>query len=403
MSVAFDEHDAALYLVHRQRLLKTIEEEVASTGSLLSSAGSAGLTANAATWQISEYLLSARKRDTVVFQTLEELGSAIFIDIWEHLDTDPELQQLLDEYLFEHRPLLDSMTEKFNRISDSRRKELEAHRDDLVRRYGSYEDDADGIRDILPFASDKEDRVELSHADVGDLLQDLANDDNLTDDEAAYVWHWFALGKSGFGLAGFNAKHDVKFDGRQLPYFVSPDGSPKEVRNDDIIGESNTSAHTVIHFADGYHVPLADASSAEASATVDDHESGLTDRLDWDLENDGDKVASKRTAHVLRAYKQTNNFSVFASSWNDAFVGRPESQQVPNPHVPTGTTTTTTQPADAPQEDASPVSPTTNTPDSPPAGTTTTTTANSPPPSSTTKEPWERYPPAPDTTRSTNQ
>ena len=149
----------------------------------------------------------------------------------------------------------------------------------------------------------------LNHRDVGDLLTDLAANNDLTDDEKAYVWSHFA----------YNTRsEDQRYD-------ITAGGADPLIVNDDIRGPNNTSNHTVVAFTDPYHGRLVDLSLDDAESAIVSKESSYLSRLaslavlNGDM-NEGDVNASYRQIQALKVFNETGDFSAFAEEWKHQFL-----------------------------------------------------------------------------------
>jgi len=217
---------------------------------------------------------------------------------------------------------------------------------------------------------------ELSHTNMGQILDDLSDLDTLSDVEKAYMWTTIANNKEDgawiFGIGGAEGDYKINNDG------INPDVIDSAYFNGDA-----TQGHTVVGFDDGYHGRMGNTSgdNGAAESEIIDHESGKglpswmgIPRLS---PNEGDANASLATVDAFRGFRE-GGFNEFADRWKDNMLAPPEEVV----EVPTGTTTTTTTVPDVPSGTSTTTTPnpptgtTTTVPESP-VGTTTTTTTTS--------------------------
>jgi hypothetical protein len=152
---------------------------------------------------------------------------------------------------------------------------------------------------------------ELDYHDIGNILNDVAGDHSLGEQDKAYLWTQIANHKLALGLNNPD------------PWYIpSNEGATPEVidsrRPDDSPG------HAFVGFTDPYHGPLAMlptmAESREAIHQHEESEGGAVARFFLGF-NQGDYNASVRTVEALRAYRQ-GGFAAFAAAWNQRFVQR---------------------------------------------------------------------------------
>jgi hypothetical protein len=155
----------------------------------------------------------------------------------------------------------------------------------------------------------------LDYRDVGNILNDIANDNQLSEPDRAYVWTKIA-----------DHKLTSTRDRDGALYFAATEGARPAVIDSNQAFDSP--GHAFVGFADRYHGRMAMMSEAQAIATIRDHENnegGLAGRIlrktpAWHY-NTGDFSASMRTVEALRAYR-AGGFAAFAATWNRLFVER---------------------------------------------------------------------------------
>ena len=188
----------------------------------------------------------------------------------------------------------------FEAIPPERQDKLFEIRDDLVKTHGEHT--TNPTLHQLPF-------YVLNHNEVGDLLIDLAANNDLTNDEKAYVWSHFS----------YNTRSE---DQR---YVLTAGGADPLVVNDDSRGSDNTSNHTIVSFTDDYHGGLVDLSLEDAESAIVSKESSYESRivalLVWNGDlNEGDVNASYRQIQALKVFNETGDFSAFAEEWKHQFL-----------------------------------------------------------------------------------
>ncbi|MBL8149189.1 MAG: hypothetical protein JNN15_04600 [Blastocatellia bacterium] len=226
-------------------------------------------------------------------------------------------QAALDPSTPRHQPLYNP----YEGISAQRQTQLDQEATRLLDKYADNDGSISGPYDPLTFT------------DFGDILNELAARNDLTDREKANVWTQIA-GRVQNG-----------------EYPLSNEGLPEELR--DSFRPETSTGHIVIGFNDTYHGDLAQDSPEEAVSRIIAHEEseggfigrtgrtvlstpivgeiasvfagrGVSERNyttnDSPL-NDGDVRASIAQVEALRAF-QDGGFNAYAREWNRVFLGR---------------------------------------------------------------------------------
>lgn len=142
----------------------------------------------------------------------------------------------------------------------------------------------------------------LDFKDVADIMDDIANNPGLTENERINVWSTIA------------AKRGASFP-------VAP-----EKANPDVLDSHNPADvwHAIITFSDGYHAPMAHSSPAVARATISFHERAGQGADQFRVGpgtgiNQGDINASTYQVEALRDYLD-GGFSAYAKTWRARFT-----------------------------------------------------------------------------------
>lgn len=287
-----------------------------------------------------------------VINPLEEEIAEIEAVLEELEPGTPEYDELLRELAdlknrntdFNNLPLGSEMGEYFNdNISKVRQAQLsELHRE-LVDQYLE--------------------NGELSHSDIGEILDDLRDMDTLSDVEKAYVWTELADNKEEGAW--------IIIGGSEGDYVINNGGVNPDVIDSAFFNGDATQVHTVVGFTDGYHGRMGGITGDNGAAEIEieEHEAGRGLPRWMGIPryspNEGDANASNATVDAFRGFRE-DGFDKFADRWQDNMLAPP--QEVVD--VPTGTTTTVPVPVPVPV----PTPPTTTTIPNTPTGTTTPTT-----------------------------
>ncbi len=199
-------------------------------------------------------------------------------------------------------------------LSDDRRRTLDQRAQGLIDKYS---DRQVPVTDRLPQTGDGftlpniRNLPELDYRDIGHILNDIAGDRSLSEQDKAYLWTHIADHKLTLG-----------FDRPDALYVTSNAGARPEVI--DSHRPPDSPGHAFVGFDDGYHGPLAMlptmADSRDKIRQHEENEGGPL--LRWVVGfNQGDYNASVSTVEAFRAYRQ-GGFAAYAAAWNRGFVER---------------------------------------------------------------------------------
>jgi len=272
---------------------------------------------------------------------------------------DALLQELADlknqNTDFDNLPLGKNMRTYFDyNISALREGQLFQMRDNLVNKYLQ--------------------NGELSHADIGNILDDMRDIDTLSDIEKAYVWSVLAENKEGGSWI-------LGKGGEEGEYIINNDGVNPDVIDSAIFNADATQIHTVVEFTDNYHGRMGGKAgdNGAAEAEIENTEKGRGFPRWWRIPrlspNEGDANASLAMVDAFRGFRE-GGYDEFADRWQDNMLAPPEEEEFAE--VPAGTTTIVpvpepTRPTTTTTKSDTPTGTTTTTVPDTPSGTTTTT------------------------------